>query len=99
MGRASLEFVPSYPGAVTVDVDQVGVWEKMTVEIRKSSTGEVLAGASGKGRLRLEAEIEKPQLVDDRGFEVVVHPDRGTRGLRGTISVSYPDRAVYIRAE
>jgi hypothetical protein len=97
VAHASLEFIPSYPGAVTVEVEQVGVWEKMTVRLRKVSTGEILSEGSGKGRLRLEGQIEKVQLVDDRLFEVQVLPEPGTRGLRGTISVSYPDRAVYIR--
>ena len=99
VGRASLEFSPSYTGAVTVEVEQGGVWEKMTLKLRKVSTGEVLAEISGKGRLRLEGTIEKAQLVDDRKFEVIVQPEQGTRGLRGTISVSYPDRAVYRRTE
>jgi len=92
-----LEFIPSYPGVVTVEVEQVGVWEKMTVQLRKVSTGDLLSEISGKGRLRLAGRIEKVQLVDDRLFEVVVLPVQGTRGLRGTISVTYPDRAIYIR--
>jgi hypothetical protein len=99
VGRASLEFSPSYTGPVTVDVQPVGAWEKMTVTVRKVSTGEVLAEISSKGRIQLEGTIEKVQLVDDREFEVVVQPEQGTRGIRGTISVSYPKRAVYIRAE
>jgi hypothetical protein len=99
VARASLEFIPSYPGAVTVEVEQVGAWEKMTVRIRKVSTGELLAEKSGKGSLRLEGRIEKIHLVDDRLFEVVVSPEPGTRGVRGMISVSYPDHALYIRNE
>lgn len=95
--NASVEFVSSYPGTVTVEIEQVGVWEKMIVQIRKVSTGEILLEASGKGRMRLEVEISRAQLVDDRRFEVLVLPDQGTRGLRGTISISYPDRALYIR--
>ena len=98
-GRATLEFVPSYPGTVSVKVESVGVWEKMTVKLRKVSTGEVLAEISGKGRIQLGATIEKVQLVDDRAFEVVVQPEHGARGVRGTISVSYPGRAVYIRTQ
>jgi hypothetical protein len=43
--------------------------------------------------------VGKAQLKDDRRFEVVVQAEHGTRGLRGTISVSYPDRAVYRRTE
>lgn len=99
VGRANLEFSPSYTGVVRVEVEQIGAWEKMIVEVRKVSTGEVLAEISGKGRLRLEGMVEKAQLVDDRRFEVIVQPDQGTRGIRGTITVSYPDRAVYRRTE
>jgi hypothetical protein len=99
VGRANLEFSPSYPGAVTVEVEQVGVWEKMTVEVLKVSTGEVLAEISGKGRLLLEGMVGKAHLKDDRRFAVVVQAEHGTRGLRGTISVSYPDRAIYRRTE
>ena len=98
-GRATLEFSPSYAGAVTVEVEPVGVWEKMAVKLRKVSTGEILAEISGKGRLRLEGVIGRARIKDDRRFEVVVQAAHGTRGLRGTISVSYPDRAVYLRAE
>jgi hypothetical protein len=97
VARPSLEFIPSYPGSVTVDVEQVGAWEKMKVQLRKVSTGEILTEGSGKGRIRLAGQVQKVQLVDDRLFEVQVLPEPGTRGLRGTISVSYPDRAVYIR--
>jgi hypothetical protein len=99
VGRASLEFSPSCTGAVTVDVEQIGEWEMMTVEVRKVSTGEVLAEFSGKGRARLEGTIEAAHLKDDREFEVIVQPNQGTRGIRGTIAVSYPDRAVYRRTE
>lgn len=99
VGRATLEFSPSYAGVVTVEVNPTGAWEKMKVSLRKVSTGEVLAEFSSKGRIRLEGTIEKVQLVDDRAFEVVVQPEQGTRGIRGTIRVSYPNRAVYIRSE
>jgi hypothetical protein len=99
VGRTNLEFSPSYSGAVTVEVEQVGVWEKMTLKVRKVSTGEILAEISGKGRLLLEGMIEKAHLKDDRQFEVVVQAEHGTRGLRGTISVSYPSRAVYRRTQ
>ena len=99
VGRANLEFAPSYSGPINVEVEQAGVWEKMTVEVRKVSTGEVLAEVSGKGRLLLEGVVGKEHLKDDRRYEVVVKAEHGTRGLRGTISVSYPDRVVYRRAE
>jgi hypothetical protein len=97
IARANLEFVVSYPGAVAVDVEQDGVWENMTVEVRKVSTGEILAEASGKGRLRLEGKIDKVHLIDDRLFEAIVRQGQGTWGLRGTIRVRYPDRGIYIR--
>jgi hypothetical protein len=99
VARANLAFVVSYPGVVVVEVQQDGVWEGMIVEVRKVSTGEILAEASGKGRLRLEAGIEKVHLLDDRQFEVVVRHGQGTWGLRGTIRVRYPDRGFYIRTE
>jgi hypothetical protein len=99
VGRANLEFSPCCTGEVTIEVEQAGAWEKMTVEFRKVSTGEVLAEISGKGKLRLEGLIEKAHIKDDRRLEVVVQPEHGTRGVRGTISVSYPDRAVYRRTE
>jgi hypothetical protein len=69
------------------------------LKVRKVSTGEILAEISGKGRLLLEGMIEKAHLKDDRQFEVVVQAEHGTRGLRGTISVSYPSRAVYRRTQ
>lgn len=99
IARANLEFVVSYPGQVAVEVEQAGVWEKMIVELRKVSTGEVVAEASGKGRLRLEGGVEKVHLIDDRLFEAVVRQGQGTWGLRGTIRVRYPSRGVYIRNE
>jgi hypothetical protein len=99
IARANLEFVVSYPGRVSVEVEQQGVWEKMIVEIRKVSTGEILATAEGKGRLRLEGGVEKVHLIDDRLFEVAVRQAQGAWGLRGTIRVRYPDRGVYIRNE
>jgi len=99
VGRANLEFSPSYPGTFNVHVEQVGEWEKMTAEVRKLSTGEVLAGVTGKGRFLLEGVVGKAHLKDDRRFEVVVQAEHGTRGLRGTISVSYPGRVVYRRTE
>lgn len=99
VGRANLEFSPAYPGPVKVVVEQAGVWEKMTVQVRQVSTDEVLAQVSGKGRLSLEGVVEKAHLKDDRRFEVVIQAEHGTRGLRGTISVSYPDRVVYRRTE
>ena len=95
--RGLLEFAPLYPGTVVVEVEQGGTYEKMIVEIRKVSTGEVLAEATGKGRLRFEGKIGPLHLKDDRRFEIVVIPDHGTRGVRGTIKVSYPSRASYRR--
>ena len=94
--RATLEFTPLYPGPVTVDVEQSGVFEKMIVEVRKVSTGEVLVEEQGRGRLHLEGEIAGAYLKDDRKFEVVVRPDQGARGARGSITVTYPAAVMYI---
>lgn len=99
IARANLEFVVPYPGHVAVEVEQDGVWEKMVVELRKVSTGEIFAEGTGKGRLRLEARVEKVRLIDDRLFEVVVRHAQGTWGLRGTMRVSYPNQGVFIRNE
>lgn len=93
--RGVLEFAAVYPGTVTVEVEQNGVYENMVVEIRRVLTGEVLAETTGKGRVRFTGKIGLFDLKDDRLIEVVVTPAHGTRGVRGTISVSYPSRASY----
>jgi hypothetical protein len=93
--RGGLEFSPDYPGVVFVEVQQVGTWENMSVEVRKSSTGEILAETSGKGRLQIKGQITHAQLMDDRRLEVVVSPAQGSRGARGSITVTYPGRATY----
>jgi len=97
--RGTLECVPVYAGSLTVEVVQTGAFETIIVEVRKLSTGEVLAEARGKGRIQITGELSAPHLKDDRRFEVVVRGDQGTRGARGTIAVSYPARAVYRRAK
>ncbi len=97
--RGVLEFAPLYPGYVVVDVQQGGAFEKMVVEIRKVSTGEILGEGSGQGRLHFEGRIGLVDLKDDRRLQVVVIPDHGTRGVVGTINVSYPARASYRRTE
>jgi len=97
--RGTLEFAPRYTGQITVEVLQVGAYESMVVEVRKLSTGEILAEARGKGRIQLAGEIGAAHLKDDRRFEVVVRSDQGTRGARGTITVSFPARAMYRRTE
>lgn len=94
--RATLGFNPGVPGEVVVEVDQVGAWGKIVVEVRKVSTGEVLQEAYGLGRLRLEGPVHEGLLKDDRRFEVVVRLDEGTRGVRGTVRVTYPARARFI---
>jgi hypothetical protein len=94
--RATLGFVPLYPGNVVVEVEQSGVFEKMIVEVEKLSTGEVLVEESGQGRLHLEGEITGGFLKDDRIFAVVVRPDQGSRGARGSIKVTYPAAVMYI---
>ncbi len=93
--RSVLEFSPDYPGIVSVEVQQVGTWENMNVEVRKASTGEILAETSGKGRLQINGRISHAQLMDDRRLEVVVSPAQGSRGARGSITVTYPGRATY----
>ena len=97
--RGTLEFVPVYAGAVTIEVVQAGAFENILVELRKLSTGEVLAEARGKGRIEITGELGPAHLKDDRLFEVVVRSDQGPRGARGTIAVKYPARAVYRRTE
>jgi hypothetical protein len=93
--RGVLEFRAVYPGTVIVEVEQSGVYENMVVQIRRVLTEEVLAESNGKGRLKFTGKIGLLDLKDDRLFEVVVMPAHGTRGVRGTINVSYPSRASY----
>lgn len=99
LSRGLLEFAPRYPGEVEVEVQQSGAYERMVVEIRKSSSGKVLAEATGRGRLTFTGRIGLLDLKDDRRLEVVVSPAQGTRGARGTITVTYPARASYRRTE
>ena len=94
--RSFLEFEPAYAGTATVEVTQSGVFENMVVQVRKVSTGQVLIEASGKGGVRLEGGIDNFDLKDDRRFEVVVVPGQGSRGIRGSIRVSYPARLRYM---
>ncbi|HSO22002.1 MAG TPA: hypothetical protein VLT81_03790 [Chondromyces sp.] len=94
--RATVGFNPGIAGEVVVEVDQVGAWGKIVVEVRKVSTGEILQEARGLGRLRLEGPVHVGLLKDDRRFEVVVRLDEGTRGVRGTVRVTYPARAKLI---
>jgi hypothetical protein len=93
-----VEFNPAYAGEVSVEVSQTGMYENMTVQVRKVSTGEVLVEAQGKGRLLLEGALDGFRLKDDQTFEVVVVPGQGSRGIRGTIRVSYPARLRYMVA-
>jgi hypothetical protein len=97
--RSVLEFTPQYAGEVVVEVTQAGAFENMNVELRKSSTGEIVAETRGKGRIQLAGELGAAHLKDDRLFQVVVRPDQGSRGARGTITVSYPARALYRHTE
>lgn len=90
------EFTPACAGEVTVEVVQTGVYENMVVQVRKVSTEDVLIEARGKGSLRLEGRIDNFDLKDDRRFEVVVVPGQGSRGIRGSIRVSYPARLSYM---
>ena len=99
VARADLDFVVRFPGPIEIEVEQLGAWEAMTVSLRKVSTGETLFETSGKGPQRIVGDVGKIHLKDDRRLVVEVRPGHGTRGLRGTIRVSYPDRGVYIRGE
>ena len=94
--QSLVEFTPAYAGEVTVEVVQTGVFENMVVQVRKVSTGQVLIEASGKGSLRLDGAIDNFDLKGDRRFEVVVVPGQGSRGIRGSIRVSYPARLRYM---
>ena len=97
--RGVLGFAAVYPGTVIVEVEQNGMYENMVVQIRTVLTKEVLAETTGKGRLKFTGKIGLFDLKDDRLVEVVVTPAHGTRGVRGTINVSYPARASYRRTE
>jgi len=97
--RTILEFEPQYAGKVMVVVDPSGGYETLHVEIRKVSTGEILFEVDGKGILSLEGGIGTATLKDDRRIEAIVTPAQGSRGSRGTLSVSYPARAIYRRTE
>jgi hypothetical protein len=99
VARTNVEFTSHYSGRFEIEVAQVGPWEAMTIELRKVSTGETLFETSGKGTLRIVGNLEKIHLKDDRRFEVVVRLGHGTRGLRGTIRVSYPGSGFFIRGE
>ncbi len=94
--QSQVEFTPASAGEVTVEVVQTGGFENMEVQVRKVSSGEVLIEASGKGSLRLEGRIDNFDLKDDRRFEVVVVPGQGSRGIRGSIRISYPARLRYM---
>ncbi len=94
--QSLVEFTPACAGDVTVEVVQTGVFENMEVQVRKVSTGEVLIEATGKGGVRLKGAIDNFDLKDDRRFEVVVIPGQGSRGIRGSIRVSYPARLRYM---
>ena len=91
-----LEFSPACTGRIHVEVTQTGAYENMSVEVREVPSGEVLIQARGKGRLRLDGGIDAHQLKGDRTFEVVVVPGQGTRGVRGSIRVSYPARLKFM---
>jgi hypothetical protein len=91
--HASLPFVVGQPGDVSVEVSQIGGWDEISIEVRKDSNGTVLQRARGRGRVLLEGFVSKDLLRDDRSFEVLVSPDRGSRGARGTIRVEFPFEA------
>jgi hypothetical protein len=89
-------FVPGHPGRINVEVTQIGMVENMVVQVRNVSTGEVVAEAQGKGRLRLDGSVDSFDLRGDRSLEVVVTPGQGSRGIRGTVRVTYPAHIRYM---
>jgi hypothetical protein len=94
--RGVLEFVPGHPGRISVEVVEIGLEENMVVQVRKASTGDVVAEAQGKGRLSLDGRVDGFDLRGDRTLEVVVTPGQGSRGIRGTIHVTYPAGIRYL---
>ncbi len=90
VSRTSLAFAVGHPGRVVVEVSVISGSEEVHVELRKASDGGVLVHARDRGRIRIEGEVGPELLKDDRLFEVVVSPDQGARGVRGTLRVSYP---------
>jgi len=97
--RGVIAFEPPYSGKVTVEILPSGGYDALHLEVRKVSTGEVLAEVDGKGNLRLQGGIDTATLKGDRRLEAVVTPAQGARGSRGTIKVTYPARAIYRRTE
>ena len=97
--REVIVFEPPFSGKVTVEVLPAGGYEAHHLEVRKVSTGEVLAEADGKGNLRLEGGIDAATLKGDRRLEAVVTLAQGARTSRGTLKVTYPARAMYRRTE
>jgi len=97
--RGVIAFEPPYSGKVAVEVMRSGGYDALHLEVRKVSTGEILAEVDGKGNLRLEGRIDTATLKGDRRLEAVVTPAQGARGSRGTIKVTYPARAMYRRTE
>ncbi len=90
--RGILAFEPGLPGPVEIEIEQVGDPQMVIVEVQKVSTGEVLAEARDRGRIRLNGTIRPEMLKDDRRFEVVVRSTTRPQGLRGIIRVRYPKR-------
>ncbi len=90
VSRSQLVFAVGHPGRVVIELSPISGSEELRVELRKVSDGTVLVEARDRGRLRIEGEVGAELLKDDRLFEVVVAPDQGSRGVRGTLRVSYP---------
>lgn len=90
VSRSQLVFAVAHPGRVVIELSPISGSEELRVELHKVSDGTVLVQARDRGRLRIEGEVGTELLKDDRLFEVVVTPDQGARGLRGTLRVSYP---------
>jgi hypothetical protein len=92
---AGVGFAPRFPGPVSVEVDQGGVNEIMIVTVARALTGEVLIEERARNAVRFDGRIDSESLKDDRRLLVEVRGGPSTRGLRGTIQVSYPERALY----
>ena len=97
--REVIAFEPPYAGKVRIEVRPSGGYEAHHIEVRRVSTGEVLAEADGKGDLRLEGGIDAATLKGDRRLEAVVTLAQGARTSRGMIKVTYPARAIFRRTE
>ena len=97
--REEIVFQPPFVGRVDVEVESGTSRDKVLVQIRKISTGEVLAEASQKGRVEMKGELKQGDLKNDGRLEAVVSLPEGARGSRGTLNVTYPSQPMYRRMD